>query len=174
MKHSRGASGKGMRAAAGTTSPASPPELSGTYRTGYDVGCGFQTALTETRPMREAAKLALWICILLAAASRGCAAEACKVIHGRAHYYCGDGNLRIWHIGTHHEYEPDHSSWDRVERWLEAGTTEAEKKSLACPSGAIYLYADFLICPTEPLKPGAVQHAVVKSATHRHYVHTPD
>lgn len=119
-------------------------------------------------------KKALLICVLVPTVVRLHAAEKCVVIHGRAHYYCGDGNLRIWHIGTHHEYEPDSSSFDRVLHWLDAGTTQTEKKSLACPTGAINLYADFLICPTEPLKKGAVQHAVVKSATHRHYVHIPD
>ena len=119
-------------------------------------------------------KRAISICFLAAMALQLHAAEKCLTIHGRAHYYCGDGNLRIWHIGTHHEYEPDHSSWDRVVHWLEAGTTPAEKENIACPVGAIDLYADFLICPTEPLKKGAVQHAVVKSATHRRYVHWPD
>jgi hypothetical protein len=112
--------------------------------------------------------------IVASVAPKLMAAQKCEVIHGRAHYYCGDGNLRIWHIGTHHEYEPDSTSYDRVSRWLEAGVTQAEKKNLACPAGAIDLYADFLICPTEPFKRGAVQHAAVKSATHRHYAHTPD
>jgi len=35
------------------------------------------------------------------------AAEACQTIHGRAIYYSGDGQLRIWHIGTHHTFRPD-------------------------------------------------------------------
>lgn len=102
------------------------------------------------------------------------AASDCVTIHGRAHYYCGGGNLRIWHIGTHHEYEPDPSSSSRVADWLEAGTNESERKRYACPAGQVNLYADFLICPTEPYKQGSVQHAVVKSAAHRHYTHEPE
>lgn len=123
--------------------------------------------------MLKAPGIALLVCILAATALQG-AAEKCEVIHGRAHYYCGDGNLRIWQIGTHHEFEPDSSSWERVTHWLDTATTEAEKKKYACPVGQVYLYADFLICPTEPFRKGAVQHAVVKSATHRRYVHLPD
>lgn len=124
--------------------------------------------------MPRTVKLALLILILVTTTSPLHAAGDCVVIHGRAHYYCGDGNLRIWHIGTHHEYEPDNSSWDRVVHWIEVGENQAEKESLACPAGAINLYADFLICPTEPFKKGAVQHVVVKSATDRHYTHISD
>jgi hypothetical protein len=91
-------------------------------------------------------------------------------IHGRAHYYCGDANLRIWHIGTHPEFEPDESSFDHVIEWLEAGVKESAKQELARPDGTVNLYADFLVCPTEPFKKGAVQHAVFKSATNRRYV----
>lgn len=120
------------------------------------------------------AKTACLILFVVITVSQLRAAENCAVIHGRAHYYCGDGNLRIWHIGTHHEFEPDPSSSSRVEGWLEAGLSESEKKSLACPVGAVNLYADFLICPTEPFKRGAVQQAVVKSATRRYYAHLSD
>lgn len=104
------------------------------------------------------------------AASDLYAADPCKVIHGRAHFYGGDGQLRIWHIGTHHEYEPDEASWDRVMKWLEDGVPESEKANYASPASAVYLYADFLVCPTEPLKKGAVQRAEIKSVSHRRYV----
>lgn len=87
------------------------------------------------------------------------------MIHGRAHEYCGDGQLRIWHIGTHRDFEPDESSWQRVEAWLRAGA----KPTGACQLNAD-LFADFLICPTEPYKKGAVQEAKVKAAYHRRYV----
>jgi hypothetical protein len=33
----------------------------------------------------------------------------------------------------------------------------------------VYLFADFLVCPTEPFKEGSAQVAQVKSATHMHY-----
>jgi len=102
------------------------------------------------------------------------ASEPCTVIHGRAHFYEGDGQLRIWHIGTHHEYEPDSSSWDTVLAWLEAGVPASEKSHYASPASAVDLFADFLICPTEPFRKGSVQHAQVKSASHRRYVRPRD
>lgn len=105
------------------------------------------------------------VCLLLTLSSEAQTTESCKVIHGRARLYCGDGQLRIWHIGTRHDFEPDDSSWQRVEGWLEAGA----KPTGACQDNAD-LFADFLICPTEPYKKGAVQKAKVKAASHRHYV----
>ncbi len=98
------------------------------------------------------------------------AADSCTVIHGRAHLYCGDGQLRIWHIGTHHEYEPDESSWPTVEKWLEAGVKDPNDAKSACPASTVYLFADFVVCPAEPFKKGSVQRAKVKSASHRHYI----
>ncbi len=92
------------------------------------------------------------------------------LIHGRAHLYGGDGQLRIWHIGTHHEYEPDETSWRTVEKWLDAGVKDSDKANYAWPASAVDLFADFLICPTEPFKNGSVQRAKVKSASHRRYV----
>ena len=104
-------------------------------------------------------------CLLLTLSSEAQTTESCRVIHGRARRYCGDGQLRIWHIGTHHDFEPDDSSWQRVEGWLEAGA----KPTGACHDNAD-LFADFLICPTESYKKGAVQKSKVKAAYHRHYV----
>lgn len=98
------------------------------------------------------------------------AAESCFTIHGRAHLYGGDGQLRIWHVGTHHDYEPDESSWARVESWIEAGVKDPDKSRYAAPASYVNLFADFLICPTEPFKKGSVQRAKVVSAQHRHYV----
>ena len=102
------------------------------------------------------------------------AAEACKTIHGCAHRNGGDGQVRIWHIGTHHEYEPDESSWQQVEKWLEAGVTDSERAKYASPVSEVYLYADFLICPIEPFRRGAVQRAKVKRAVRRHYTRTAE
>lgn len=108
--------------------------------------------------------------VLVGAALEAHAVEPCFVIHGRAHLYSGDGQLRIWHIGTHHDFAPDDTSWNRVVNWIEADNTKAEKQSVIAPS-LVYLFADFEICPTEPFKKGSVQHARVLSATHRRYVH---
>jgi hypothetical protein len=110
------------------------------------------------------------LCLVLVATLSMRAAEPCRTIHGRANYYGGDGQLRIWHIGTHHEFEPDESSWDRVIGWLEAGIKDSDKHNYAIPASAVFLFGDFLVCPTEPLRKGAVQHAEVKSVSHRHYV----
>ena len=98
------------------------------------------------------------------------AAQPCMTIHGRAHYYGGDGQLRIWHIGTHHEYEPDATSWDRVMGWLSAGVKPSDRSKYASPESMVNLFGDFLICPTEPFKKGSVQRAKIKSVTHRRYV----
>jgi hypothetical protein len=106
------------------------------------------------------------VCLLLSLSSEAQTTESCKIVHGRARLYCADGQLRIWHVGTHHDYTPDESSWENVVGWLKAGVKPREDN--ACL--ATDLYADFLICPTEPFKKGAVQRAKVKAAYHRHYV----
>ena len=98
------------------------------------------------------------------------AAESCFTIHGRAHLYGGDGQLRIWQIGTKHEYVPDGTSWATVERWLEAGVKDSDRSKYASPASHVSLFADFLICPTEPFKAGSVQQAKVVSAQHRRYI----
>jgi hypothetical protein len=97
-------------------------------------------------------------------------AGPCITFHGRAHYYSGDGQLRIWRIGTHHEFEPDRSTYDQVISWLTAGVPPAERRDYASPESAMNLFADFEVCPVEPLRQGAVQQAKILSATHRHYV----
>ena len=109
------------------------------------------------------------LCLILGTSCQLRAAEGCMAIHGRARFYSGDGQLRIWHIGTHHEYEPDESSWDTVMGWLEAGVKKSERANYYIPASVVDLFADFEVCPTEPLRNGAVQHARVKSASHRHY-----
>ncbi len=98
------------------------------------------------------------------------AADSCFTIYGRAHYYGGDGNLRIWRVGTHHDFEPDSSSFSRVTTWLEAGVKEPAKSQSASPLSSVDLLADFLICPTEPFRQGFVQKAKVLGARNRHYV----
>lgn len=93
------------------------------------------------------------------------------VIHGRAHKY-SEGSLRIWHIGTHHEYQPaDEPSGTRLLKWIEAGVSNETKSKSAVPLTSVNLFADFLICPTEPFKKGSVQRAQVKSSSHRRYIH---
>jgi hypothetical protein len=118
--------------------------------------------------------LTLTLALLLTPVVPAYAGEPCRVIHGRAHFYGGDGQLRIWHVGTHHEYAPDHTSEDLVMQWLEAGVPDSEKSNYASPASAVYMYADFVVCPTEPLVKGAVQYAEVKSASHRRYVRIRD
>ena len=110
------------------------------------------------------------LCLMLVSVLPTYATERCRVIHGRAHLYGGDGQLRIWHIGTHHEYTPDKSSRSQVEGWLEAGVKDTDKAKYASPASEVDLFADFLICPKEPFKEGSVQRAKVRSASHRRYV----
>jgi hypothetical protein len=101
------------------------------------------------------------------------AAEGCRTIHGRLHYYGGDGQLRIWHIGSHHEFEPDATTWDTVIQWLRDGVKRSEWRNYADPATGVDLFADFDVCPTQPFKKGSVQEAKVMSASHRHYVPNP-
>ena len=99
------------------------------------------------------------------------AEESCMTIHGRLHFYGGDGQLRIWHIGTHHEFAPDdQSNWDTVISWLVDGVEPAHRKDYASPATAVDLFGDFHVCPTEPFRKGAVQHARVTGVSHRRYV----
>ena len=98
------------------------------------------------------------------------AAEPCQTFHGRAHLYGGDGQLRIWHIGTHHEFEPDQTTDANVMAWLEAAVPDAEKKNYASPASDVMLFGDFTVCPVEPLRKGWVQRAKVLSVTHRRYI----
>jgi hypothetical protein len=124
------------------------------------------TEMEENNLMR----IVVLICLAFFTALPMLAVEPCMTIHGRANFYGGDGQLRIWHIGTHHEYEPDQSSWDRVIDWLLAGVKDSDKPNYASPASAVYLFGDFLVCPIEPFKKGSVQEATIKSVSHRHYV----
>ena len=112
--------------------------------------------------------------LLLSLTGMAHAADSCMTIHGRANLFGGDLQLRIWQIGTHHEFEPDESTLDSVLDWLNAGVSRKDKENYAIPASTVYLFADFNICPTEPLRKGWVQQAKVKSAVHRHYVKVAD
>ena len=94
--------------------------------------------------------------------------HSCSVIRGRAHHPT-DGAARIWHIGTHHDFMPDQSTFQRVDQWLDEGV-DLRDRSLVAPLSTVYLFGDFLVCPTEPFKAGAVQEAEIRSIRHRRYV----
>jgi hypothetical protein len=92
------------------------------------------------------------------------AAEPCRVIHGRAMAYSGDGAVRIWHIGTHHEFEPaykDKASWDLLFQYIDWNSEKV-------------LYADFTICPTEPYKLGSVQSVRIAKIQNPHITCWPN
>ncbi len=101
------------------------------------------------------------------------AAEPCQTIHGRAIYYSADGQLRLWHIGTHHEFEPNAyqgatpNSWDKIITLLKAG----DNSPAAGSNNA--LYGDFVVCPTKPYREGAVQPATLRSMSHLRVVARP-
>jgi hypothetical protein len=102
--------------------------------------------------------------ILIAASAH--AAEPCQTIHGRAIYYSADGQLRLWNIGTHHEFEPDNSqvdtetSWDKIMKLLKAGDDSP------AAGGNNALFGDFVVCPTAPYRKGAVQPAIIRNMSH--------
>lgn len=95
----------------------------------------------------------------------------CGVVHDRAHSYNADGQRRLWQVGTHHEFHPDSTSLARFDAWLEAGVPAKDKNGpFAAPASLLNMFGDFLVCPTEPFRKGAVQEAVIKSVQHRHCV----
>jgi hypothetical protein len=104
--------------------------------------------------------------LLILIATSAFAAEPCQTIHGRAIYYSADGQLRLWHIGTHHEFEPDNSqanpktSWDKIITLLKAG----DNSPAAGSNNA--LFGDFVVCPTAPYRKDAVQPAIIRSMSH--------
>ena len=112
----------------------------------------------------------LSLLLVFLSASRATASDPCVIVHGRASLSGADLQLRIWRVGTHHEYEPDDSSWDRVIRWLNAGVSKSDKEAYAIPASSVFLFADFTLCPTERLREGAVQRAHVVSMKHPHYL----
>lgn len=111
--------------------------------------------------------------MLLSASALVQATEPCRTIRGRAHLYGGDGQLRIWHIGTHHEFQPDAASWDRVVGWLTQGEPPPEQVAPYIPGTRNYLFGEFVICPVESYRAGSVQTARIESVAHRRYVPVP-
>ena len=79
------------------------------------------------------------ICLLLIASCRLPAEDSCMTIHGRAHLYDGDGQLRIRHVGTHHDYTPDDSSRGTVIGWLDAGLNDTGQHAPRCRATDFYL-----------------------------------
>lgn len=74
--------------------------------------------------------------------------------------YLADGQMRIWNIATHHEFEPaDKASWDRLGHYMDDPVTGQANR---------ILFADFTVCPTAPLVNGAVQPAIIKRISHPH------
>jgi hypothetical protein len=91
-----------------------------------------------------------------------CHAQSCLTIHGRARFYSGDGQLRIWHIGTHHEFAIyDDTSSDMLFKYL-----CSPKYACTIENPPTSLYADFTVCPAEKFKQGAAQPARVKNIAH--------
>lgn len=108
--------------------------------------------------------------LLILAATPAFAAEPCQSFHGRALYYSADGQFRIWHIGTSHEFQPPEMpgpnpdyepSWNRLMKILLAGSQNPDDHAV---------FADFVICPTVPFRNGAAQQAIIRTIRHPHIV----
>jgi hypothetical protein len=97
-------------------------------------------------------------------------ASACVTIHGRLQ--CGNGTpaLRLWHIGTTHEFgiysgvnAEKRDPLDNEHPQL----PEVLQKRYEVPNPfELRIYADFEVCPLEPHIPGHMQAACVESANH--------
>ena len=80
--------------------------------------------------------------------------EACREIHGSANFYTGDGQTRIWHIGTHQDFAiSDQDSYQLLLRYIPE-------------DGSKTLYGDFTVCPAEKYVQGAAQPVVLKKVRH--------
>lgn len=99
------------------------------------------------------------------------AVEPCRVVHGRATFYTGDGQLRIWQVGTHHTFRPNETpasnddfppSWSKLLDLLAAGGKRPEVLDRN------ELFADFLLCPTQRFQEGASQPAQLRRVDHPH------
>jgi hypothetical protein len=111
---------------------------------------------------------------LLITSTSAFAAGPCQIFHGRATYSSANGMFRIWHIGTHHTFMPDDlrtpdntdfsPSWNKIMDLL----TDNERNPRGGDDTA--LFADFVVCPTEPLHQGASQPARVLHIYHPHVV----
>lgn len=95
--------------------------------------------------------------VLLLTSISASATEKCHEVHGRAVYYSGDGQLRIWHIGTHHEFSIDEGSpsWNLL-------------LDILGNDGSKALYADFTVCPISGFVRGEAQEAAVTKIRHPH------
>jgi hypothetical protein len=98
-------------------------------------------------------------------------APSCMTIHGRLQYGNGTPALRLWHIGTTHEFG--------IFSGLNAETIDPgdnEHPKLPGNLRKIYegspnpfepcIYADFKVCPLEHFIPGHMQAACIASASH--------
>ena len=123
--------------------------------------------------MRLTLTLAL---LLFGVTTTASAAEPCQQINGRAHYYFGDGQFRLWHIGTHHEFlllysdNSDGGHYAADEKIYCLLQTDIKRPAEISTND---LFGDFLVCPVERFEKGAVQSAYVKTIYHSHLVHTP-
>jgi hypothetical protein len=101
---------------------------------------------------------------LLVVSAQLLVAEPCRVIHGRAILYSGDGFLEIWHIGTHHTFfVVDDKSSDLILNYIpyeDDGHLKA-------------LFADFTVCPTAKYRKGASQETIVRKVQNPHVVLDP-
>lgn len=107
---------------------------------------------------------------LIIQASIAVSAEPCQQIHGRMVLYAADGQLRLWQIGSQHEFEPDYNASDKGSSWDKAVDLLKTGNEQAGAAGDNALFADFLVCPTKPLQKGAVQPAVIRRMAHVHVV----
>jgi hypothetical protein len=98
--------------------------------------------------------------VILMILSGHCQAQSCLTIHGRARFYSGDGQLRIWHVGTHHEF----AIYDEKSSNMLLGFLCPKEGD--CPTNSPSLFADFTVCPTEKFRQGAAQPATVRSIRH--------
>jgi hypothetical protein len=97
-------------------------------------------------------------------------ASACVIIHGRLQYGNGTPALRLWHIGTNHEFgifsgvnAEKRDPLDNDHPQLPANLEQVFDGPN--PFGPT-IFADFEVCPLEPYISRHMQAACIESAAH--------
>lgn len=99
-------------------------------------------------------------------------AGLCRQIHGRLAFYNGTPSFRVWQIGTHHLFgiyssaeglrcDQSGACRDNESPQLPKGIPDSFFKDVP-PRAAVF--ADFDICPLEPVAAGAMQAACLQKA----------
>jgi hypothetical protein len=97
-------------------------------------------------------------------------APTCLVVHGRLQYGNGTPALRLWHIGTTHEFGifsgPDAEKLDDLDNEHPHLPANLQKIYEIPNPFEVRIYGDFEVCPLVHYVPGHMQNACIAGASH--------